>query len=86
MLKPAAMDIDVDALHQGFLRGIRARGGQVVRSAGVQALSRSAGEWRAVTGAGEFFAPCLVNAAGAWRTECVRCDAQPPAGKPGTGL
>src|ERR1700730_11425205 len=64
MLKPAAMDIDVDALHQGFLRGIRARGGQVVRSAGVRALSRSAGEWRAVTGAGDFCAPCLVNAAG----------------------
>jgi hypothetical protein len=25
MLKPAAMDVDVDAAHQGFLRGIRAR-------------------------------------------------------------
>jgi D-arginine dehydrogenase len=81
MLKPAAMDIDVDAVHQGFLRGIRARGGQVVRSAGVRALSRSAGEWRAVTGAGEFSAPCLVNAAGAWADEIAGL-----AGVPGTGL
>jgi D-arginine dehydrogenase len=81
MLKPAAMDIDVDAVHQGFLRGIRARGGQVVRSAGVRALSRSAGEWRAVTGAGEFSAPCLVNAAGAWADEIAGL-----AGVPGIGL
>lgn len=81
MLKPAAMDIDVDAVHQGFLRGIRARGGQVVRSAGVRALSRSAGEWRAVTGAGEFSAPCLINAAGAWADEIAGL-----AGVPGIGL
>src|SRR5262249_38565152 len=36
MLRPAAMDIDVDAVHQGFLNGIRARGGQVLRSAGLR--------------------------------------------------
>jgi len=40
MLKPAAMDIDVDAVHQGFLRGIRTRGGRVVRSARLRSLTR----------------------------------------------
>jgi D-arginine dehydrogenase len=72
MLKPAAMDIDVDALHQGFLRGIRARGGQVVRSARLRSLARPGGSrsgWRAGTEAGEFSAGYLVNAAGAWADE-----------------
>ena len=72
MLKPAAMDIDVNAVHQGFLRGISERGGRVVRSAGVQALTRRGGMWRAVTGAGEFTAGCVVNAAGAWADEIAR--------------
>lgn len=72
MLKPAAMDIDVDAVHQGFLRGISERGGRVVRSAGVRALNRRGGMWRAVTDAGEFTATCVVNAAGAWADEIAR--------------
>jgi D-arginine dehydrogenase len=66
MLKPAAMDIDVAALHQGFLRGIRARGGQVLTSARVRGLTRRGGMWHAVTDAGEFRAPVVLNAAGAW--------------------
>jgi D-arginine dehydrogenase len=81
MLKPAAMDIDVDAVHQGFLRGIRERGGLVVRSARVRALHRRGGLWHAVTGAGEFSAGCVVNAAGAWADEIAGL-----AGVPGTGL
>ena len=72
MLKPAAMDIDVDAVHQGFLRGISERGGEVIRSAGVRALTRRGGMWRAVTDAGEFTAACVVNAAGAWADEIAR--------------
>jgi D-arginine dehydrogenase len=69
MLKPAAMDIDVDAAHQGFLRGIRARHGQVVTSARVRGLTRRAGLWRAATDLAEYAAPTLVNASGAWADE-----------------
>jgi D-arginine dehydrogenase len=69
MHKPAAMDVDVDLLHQGFLRGIRANGGEVVASARVRELTRRNGVWRAVTGAGEYAAPSVVNAAGAWADE-----------------
>jgi D-arginine dehydrogenase len=61
-----AMDIDVDALHQGFLRDLRRRGGQVVTDAGVVALTREGDVWIATTPAGEFAAPIVVNAAGAW--------------------
>lgn len=70
MLKPATMDIDVHALHQGFVRGIRARGGEVLTSARVRELSRQGDNlWRAITDRGEFLAPVVLNAAGAWADE-----------------
>ncbi|MGH3376667.1 MAG: NAD(P)/FAD-dependent oxidoreductase [Actinoallomurus sp.] len=80
MLKPAAMDIDVDLLHQGFLRGIRARGGTIVTSARVRRLTRHGGVWRATTDAGEFSAPVVVNAAGAWADEVALAAGAAPAG------
>jgi D-arginine dehydrogenase len=69
MVKPAAMDIDVDLLHQGFLRGIRAGGGTVVTRARVRSLTCDGGVWRAGTDAGEFTGSAVVNAAGAWADE-----------------
>ena len=66
LYEAGAMDIDVAALHQGFLAGLRRRGGRVVTDAGVAALRREAGVWTAATRAGEFAAPIVVNAAGAW--------------------
>ena len=52
MHKPGAMDIDVDGLHQGFVRGIRAKGGTVLTRAAVRALERRAGLWHATTADG----------------------------------
>jgi D-arginine dehydrogenase len=66
VLEADAADIDVDALLQGFLRGMRANGGTVHCGAPVAALRRVGGEWEADTPAGTFRAPVLVNAAGAW--------------------
>ncbi len=60
------MDMDVAAIHQGFLKGLRARGGTMVCDAGVSTLDRRNGAWHAKTRAGEFTAPVIVNAAGAW--------------------
>jgi D-arginine dehydrogenase len=60
------MDMDVAAIHQGFLRGLKARGGTVICDAGVTALDRRNGAWHATTSAGEFAAPVIINAAGAW--------------------
>jgi len=40
LLEPGAMDIDVHALHHGFLRGLRARGGTLVCDAEVRELQR----------------------------------------------
>ncbi|MEP6739187.1 MAG: FAD-binding oxidoreductase [Caldimonas sp.] len=67
--EPDAADIDVNALHQGFLKGLRQRGGQVVCEAEVMALERVDGVWNVHAGAKTHRAPVVVNAAGAW------CDA-----------
>lgn len=61
-----AMDMDVHAILQGFLRGLRAKGGRVVTDAEVMGLSRAGGAWTVETRAGTFSAPIVVNAAGAW--------------------
>ena len=69
VLEAASEEIDVAALHQGYLRGMRARGGTLATEAAVTALARDGGLWHAETPAGAFAAPVVVNAAGAW------CDA-----------
>ncbi|MGH8289378.1 MAG: NAD(P)/FAD-dependent oxidoreductase [Steroidobacteraceae bacterium] len=61
-----AADIDVDALHQGYLRLLRQRGGTVVTDAQVTALARSGGKWLLESTAGAFQAAVVINAAGAW--------------------
>jgi D-arginine dehydrogenase len=61
-----AADIDVDALHQGYLRLVRQRRGIVLTSADVTAITRSAGKWRVASTAGDFQAAVVINAAGAW--------------------
>lgn len=60
-----AFDIDVHALHQGFLRQARSAGAKLVTRAGVTAIEHGR-DWRLYTTAGEFEARVLVNAAGAW--------------------
>jgi D-arginine dehydrogenase len=66
---PTSLDLDVAAIHQGYLGGLRARGGQVVTDAEVSAISTDAAPWRVETRAGRFEAAVLVDAAGAWADE-----------------
>jgi D-arginine dehydrogenase len=60
------LDMDVAAIHQGFLRGLKARGGQVICDAPVQRLERIGRSWHAEAGETLVRAPTVVNAAGAW--------------------
>src|SRR3954469_2370244 len=64
--EPGVMDMDAAAIHQGYLRGFRSRGGRLAISSHVTALERSGGAWTVVTGSERFRAPIVVNAAGAW--------------------
>jgi D-arginine dehydrogenase len=59
--EPDCYDIDVAALHQGYLRGHR-----VLTDAAVTGLARDGEGWRLATRAGEVRAGIVVNAAGAW--------------------
>jgi D-arginine dehydrogenase len=63
---PENCEIDVDALHQGFLRGLRAAGGETRGDAEFHGAERVPGGWRARVGADTVHARVIVNAAGAW--------------------
>ena len=78
--EPGAMDIDVDALHQGFLRNFKSGGGTVITTAGVQAIERRNGSWRVTTPQGEIRAATIVNAAGAWADEIAELAGLSPLG------
>lgn len=66
LLDVTSADIDVDLLHQGFLRAARAAGAQLHLGTGLQALEREGSGWRAHTASGSFRAGVVINAAGAW--------------------
>ncbi len=72
MMEPEAMDLDVHAIHQGYLKGLRQRGGRVVTGAEVTALRREGGVWQVASRADRWEAPTVVNAAGAWAGELGR--------------
>jgi D-arginine dehydrogenase len=66
LLEPDAADMDVHAIHQGYLRGLRHAGGTVVCDAAVSALQRKGGRWQVRAGNTTWEAPVVLNASGAW--------------------
>lgn len=78
--EPDAMDIDVNALHQGYQRGLKANNGQIVNNAELLGLTHDGEAWRAETKAGPIEAPIVVNAAGAWCDEVARLAGAKPVG------
>ena len=66
IVEPDARDIDVHVLHLGFQRGVRERGGRIITSSGVSALSRKGDEWVIESPTGSERFDVVMNAAGAW--------------------
>ncbi|HSA81094.1 MAG TPA: FAD-binding oxidoreductase [Geminicoccaceae bacterium] len=66
LLEPDARAIDVALLHQGYLRGLRRRGGRLVTDAAVMGVRARRDGFEVATTAGTFRAEILVDAAGAW--------------------
>lgn len=67
IFEPEADDMDVAAIHGGFLRGARAGGAELRLNAEVVSLTRKDGRWHIGLRDGETIAATtLVNAAGAW--------------------
>lgn len=78
---PSASDIDTDALHQGYLRGIRRQQGEIHGDCEVLGLQRDAeGQWLVETSRGQFRAPVLINAAGAWADQIGQLAGAAPLG------
>ncbi len=62
-----AFDMDVAALHQGFLRQLRAAGGVLALRSRAGPIERRGAAWEVRTSSGAAFsAPVIVNCAGAW--------------------
>jgi D-arginine dehydrogenase len=81
LIERDARGIDVERLLQGYARMLRAKGGRIVTGAGATAIRREAGQWDVETPQGNYAAPILVNAAGAWADEVAAL-----AGLPRIGL
>lgn len=79
--EPDSFDMDVHAIHQGYLRGFRHAGGELIADAEVVAIERRGERWHVHTARGlSFAAPVLVNAAGAWCDEVARLAGAAPIG------
>jgi D-arginine dehydrogenase len=66
LYEPSAGDIDVAALHQGFVRLARRHGADFRLSSPVTGLTRLGRGWRVSTPSGDIDCQTVVNAAGAW--------------------
>ena len=66
LLEPGSREIDVNELHQGFLRGLRRRGGEVRLRSEVHELRPNGAGWIIAAGESTISAGVVVNAAGAW--------------------
>lgn len=79
-LEAGAMEIDVHALHQGYLTGIRLRGGEVWLEARTTAIEPAGDRWRIGAGGKTLTAPVVVNASGAWGDEVAELAGVAPLG------
>lgn len=80
LLDPRSADMDVHALHHGYLRRFRVAGGTVATGSDVQAIDRDRTGWRIITGRGAYRAAIIINAAGAWADEIAALAGAAPIG------
>ena len=76
-----AFDLDVAAIHQGFLRTLGQNGGVLALRNRAGRIERRNAKWAVETTAGAIFlAPVVVNAAGAWGDEVAALAGVTPLG------
>ena len=66
IFEKTVFDMDVHAIHEGFLKGVRQKGGKVITGAGAEKITFENGFWTIWTPKGSFKSKIIINAAGAW--------------------
>lgn len=79
VLDEGTADIDVDALHQSYLKLFRQRGGELHCEKPVQSLDKN-GLWTVQTGAETLRTQIIVDAAGAWGDTVAKMAGRKPIG------
>lgn len=64
--EPSALELDSNALLQGFARQVRGSGSAIITGAGLARARRQSGKWTMEAGRWEIVCDVIVNAAGAW--------------------
>lgn len=77
---PTVMDLDVDLLLQGFLRGARDRGARLAVQREALTVTRESGRWHISGSELDLAADIVVNAAGAWADELASRTGVSPLG------
>jgi len=79
-IEHSAQEIDVDRMLQGHARLAISNGAHIIRNAKVTACRKSGDIWQVETSQGNFEAPIVVNAAGAWADEVATMAGVKPRG------
>jgi D-arginine dehydrogenase len=77
---PDALDLDVAAIHQAFVRGMRREGASIVVSSPLVGLTRHRSGWLTTTTSATYAADVVVDAAGAWGDEVAALAGAQPVG------
>ena len=83
LIEPDAKAMDVDLIHQGFLRGLKDNEGKIILNAEVIDIKKINDQWRITTKEEILTSRYIVNAAGAWAdrigamANCQTLDLQP---------
>lgn len=80
MFDPTMLDLDVAAIHAGFLRGSRAQGVELRCSADLVSAQKERDGWRLELRGGEVSCDVLVDAAGAWADSLAEAAGLAPLG------
>lgn len=80
LLDPNTGDLDVDLIHQGYLRLLRERGGEIFTDHQVKGLLYRDWKWQVATPHGIYTSPVIVNASGAWADTVAKLGGVAPVG------
>jgi len=80
LIDKISFDIDVDTLHQIYLREFKSSGGELLTNADVTGLNKSSNKWFVQAAGEELQAPIVVNASGAWADHIAKLGGISPIG------